>query len=610
MCALKLPNQDLDVDQYLQNITTALSDSNCAIFIDTNILSQLYKLNDSARSDFFDWINNCDKRFHVPAWVIHEYSHRVYSNRTSDYLTELNEIGTINKNFISISNFLKGYIGDDFLIGSQYQNNKADFQADVDKISTTLAKVSKAINNNKVEEHKRKVHKEIRDNMESKVLNSDIYQILQESDRDSCARYANRVPPGFMDSHKEDNSIGDIIIWKEILKFCKDNKITKALLISRDAKKDIVYYPSSQTIKGRRASENEKISIAKESLIFEFFQATGSEDFFVVDFYTLVKQLATRYQSLAISFQIATENENQTTPSQVLNNPVPDEGENGPMQKQADTYPIGGQSAPPPTELKTTHTSEYSEYALADKQYYSHINESQIGCFIKGLMSHNWYTQNDAIKGITSNIINGLEDNQGTKDALFVLGRNILQSADGSSVKALDFIEHLSEKINSWNRTYQEFLIDGMLFEIYFDSEGKVREQTFKASLFDKLYNQLKTQITFYNFDFINSKLNNVTERFVPSVGTDKIYSFNFEYNTGTDFPQKILCNDIDITSLFISVFQYSFSHKSNIKESLSRFLGIPTSCINVQGIPDKINEILYINPPSVLVSNSDDIFL
>lgn len=45
---MKFPKQELDIDTYLQKIETLLKDDSCHIFIDTNIISQLYRLNEDA----------------------------------------------------------------------------------------------------------------------------------------------------------------------------------------------------------------------------------------------------------------------------------------------------------------------------------------------------------------------------------------------------------------------------------------------------------------------------------------------------------------------------------------------------------------------------------
>lgn len=47
---MRFPIQELDVDQYMQTIESLLNDNDCHLFIDTNIISQLYKLKERKAS--------------------------------------------------------------------------------------------------------------------------------------------------------------------------------------------------------------------------------------------------------------------------------------------------------------------------------------------------------------------------------------------------------------------------------------------------------------------------------------------------------------------------------------------------------------------------------
>ncbi len=51
------------------------------------------------------------------------------------------------------------------------------------------------------------------------------------------SRYENCVPPGYLDSKKDTNIYGDLIIWKEILQFAKTNQCS-IIFIGRDMKDD------------------------------------------------------------------------------------------------------------------------------------------------------------------------------------------------------------------------------------------------------------------------------------------------------------------------------------------------------------------------------------
>lgn len=223
---MKFPKLNIDVTLYQNEVKTLLNDDSCSIFIDTNIISQLYRLNDNARRDFYRWVESCGDRFHIPAWVIHEYSDKVCSGNIKDYLPELSKIKTYTKEFDNIADFVKGYIGESLLRGSTYQGKTDTLKNDIDKIASTLEKISRAITNN-LPEHQNTVHEEIIKQLESKVLSSDVFSIVSNAEDIFSQRSHNRVPPGYKDSAKEENCAGDYIIWTEILQFCKNNAVKK-----------------------------------------------------------------------------------------------------------------------------------------------------------------------------------------------------------------------------------------------------------------------------------------------------------------------------------------------------------------------------------------------
>ena len=174
---MRFPITQIDISAYTAKIRSMLNDEDCAIFIDTNILSQLYRLNDNARQDFYSWVKRCGDRFHVPAWVIHEYSDKVYSKQTREYLTELSNVKTYTSEIERLSNFVKGYVGASLLKGTAYEGKVDSLKKDIDNIVGGLNKISKAINNS-FKEHQSMVHREIKKEFEPRVLNTDIYTLL------------------------------------------------------------------------------------------------------------------------------------------------------------------------------------------------------------------------------------------------------------------------------------------------------------------------------------------------------------------------------------------------------------------------------------------------
>lgn len=572
---MKLPIQKLDIELYLQKINGLLNDDECHIFIDTNIISQLYRLNDDARTDFYNWVRTLQDRFHIPVWAIHEYSKKIYSNKgKEEYLSELSKINTIRKELEGILPFVTAYIGDPLLVGTVYQSKKSDLISDLDNVNSVLNKISTAINSSNISNHLNKVHSEI-EKLNGCILSSDIFEIIETLRNYGSTRYEHEIPPGFQDNIKKSNIYGDLIIWKEILEYCTQNQIKKAILISRDSKSDIVYMPSVQNIGTRKASPNEKVKIAHESLVHEFYTKTSSNDFFIIDFKTLVKDLAKNYRNLALSFQISIADEERQIDTNNL------------------TLEINNDDHEEKNELVVldNNENEYLGIALTDEQYDSTTN--CMDRYITELKTYNWYRQNPAINKIISLKETKFPDTIENRSSFFVLGRNILQSADGSSGEAIRFMENFSKYINSWNSVFKKALIDGMLFEVFFDSKGKIRPKGFKATFYNDLCKNAHSVVPKYS-DFINERIEKVkTERFIPKVDVVTTYNFVFEIDKNGD-TQKIKCNDIDISNTFISDWGYNFSNINNLVDSLSGYYAILPKYIKVEGLGDN-NVVKFI---------------
>lgn len=572
---MKLPIQKLDIELYLQKINGLLNDDECHIFIDTNIISQLYRLNDDARTDFYNWVRTLQDRFHIPVGAIHEYSKKIYSNKgKEEYLSELSKINTIRKELEGILPFVTAYIGDPLLVGTVYQSKKSDLISDLDNVNSVLNKISTAINSSNISNHLNKVHSEI-EKLNGCILSSDIFEIIETLRNYGSTRYEHEIPPGFQDNIKKSNIYGDLIIWKEILEYCTQNQIKKAILISRDSKSDIVYMPSVQNIGTRKASPNEKVKIAHESLVHEFYTKTSSNDFFIIDFKTLVKDLAKNYRNLALSFQISIADEERQIDTNNL------------------TLEINNDDHEEKNELVVldNNENEYLGIALTDEQYDSTTN--CMDHYITELKTYNWYRQNPAINEIISLKETKFPDTIENRSSFFVLGRNILQSAEGSSGEAIRFMENFSKYINSWNSVFKKALIDGMLFEVFFDSKGKIRPKGFKATFYNDLCKNAHSVVPKYS-DFINERIEKVkTERFIPKVDVVTTYNFVFEIDKNGD-TQKIKCNDIDISNTFISDWGYNFSNINNLVDSLSGYYAILSKYIKVEGLGDN-NVVKFI---------------
>ena len=479
-------------------------------------------------------------------------------------------------------------------MGSIYQGKVQDLKDEIDAIEDSLKKISTAISKN-IAKHQSTVHEEIVKQLEGRILDTDIFSIVGNADYIFCQRSNNRIPPGYKDNAKEENRVGDYIIWTEILHYCKKNNVKKVILITRDMKTDITYFPDNQTVEGYRPAGNtETIRVAKNSLVHEFYTYTQSDQFKIIDFKTFVKIFASQYKELALSFQLAiAEEEKESAAAKAetsLNDEVKIEEKHTGLHKDEGDV----------NEVVPQRDTPYSGTAISDGQY---NNEANTGCMdeiITQLKTYNWYVQNPAIDKIIKTHKLSVPNTIENKSSVFVLGRNIVQAAEGSSGNAIMFMENISIYIKEWADVFKQAMIDGMLFEVFFNSEGQIRQNEFKAHFFEDIMTNVQKLGLTSPYKFINDRISKVDSRFVPLVGDDEEYTFVFTIDHDGK-TTNLQCNGCDISNTFKRSWRFQFAYIEDVKGALASYYGILKKYINVDGIPEGLDVITYIEEPMEL---------
>lgn len=157
---------------------------------------------------------------------------------------------------------------------------------------------------------------------------------------------------------------------------------------------------------------------------------------------------------------------------------------------------------------------EYGEDALADSNYQPHSSNTARE-ILGGLRSHNWHKQNPAISEITPTNLR-----QFKKDELFVLGRNIYQAACGTAANALSYLENVQTRLGDLGASVGFHVLNGMLFEIFFDSEGRFRADP-KSTELDSVFQLEESELFQDSFEFIGQVLRPYLKNlfYVPSSG-------------------------------------------------------------------------------------------
>jgi hypothetical protein len=167
-----------------------------------------------------------------------------------------------------------------------------------------------------------------------------------------------------------------------------------------------------------------------------------------------------------------------------------------------------------PSVLTDEFIAEYSSQAKADANF--HVASSPLREVIDGLKSHNWYIQNPAMSGLAS-----VEWSRVSKDDLFVLGRNLYQAACGGSNEAATYFSYLSLKLGELEKEVAFHILNGMLYEIYFDSSDRFRDEKKVGRIADVF--ALEGDERFHpSFQFIQQSLRPYSKQLFYIPGTER----------------------------------------------------------------------------------------
>lgn len=167
-------------------------------------------------------------------------------------------------------------------------------------------------------------------------------------------------------------------------------------------------------------------------------------------------------------------------------------------------------------------SSDYKDSSIRDSEYI--LSNTATSKIIRELKSHNWYKQSPAIEMIPK-----LDKTKIDKDELFVLGRNFLQTADGGENIANQYFNDLENIISNFQQEDgTNHFLNGILFEVYFDSEGKFRNEYLKNSLLSQINQLAPNNIYKKSFGFIHKHLIPFSDNifFIPK---HKPTSLNFD---------------------------------------------------------------------------------
>ncbi len=196
-----------------------------AIFIfDTNVFLNLYRYSPNTREQLLNAFEQLKERVWMPYQVAYEFAKDRY-----DIIYESNQ------RFQSIR------IEADKMVSNWKEQLRTDAtDEDIDKLTEFLhdwveqkEKKNQLITNPNEDSIFDKLL-EIFDNRAGQPFGE---TELKEIEKEGELRYSNSIPPGYKDKKKIENKYGDLLVWKEILKYAKENK-KDIIFVTHDQKED------------------------------------------------------------------------------------------------------------------------------------------------------------------------------------------------------------------------------------------------------------------------------------------------------------------------------------------------------------------------------------
>jgi hypothetical protein len=231
---MQLPKPSLPLLEYHNSIQSALEASEVPVYFDTSVLMWCLRIGVEAREEFLQWCRtSLDKRIYIPTWSVHELYKHIREGTIKN-----NASKTINESKKGIKNILE-YIcitSHDSLCGSAGYPSKA---AMVTETRDNVIKIIKILEALSKDNNYEDAIASITEFVNAHIIESDTFRVLESISGAYDVRFAGRVPPGYKDDAKKENTFGDLVFWHEVLQHLKNTNVTgSAIIITNDDKSD------------------------------------------------------------------------------------------------------------------------------------------------------------------------------------------------------------------------------------------------------------------------------------------------------------------------------------------------------------------------------------
>lgn len=260
--------------QYYQLSDRQLSKlfKNCIFIFDTNVLLNLYRYSASTRKDLLKILKKLSSQNRI--WLPFQIALEFQQNRLSVISDQKIKFGEVKKVITNIQDEFKTQLDK---LNLRKRHSAINPDELLEKISSAFDDYSKTLE--KFEEKQSDVYEddELRNEIDSIFENkigepfsqAELDQIFEEGKK----RYSQNRPPGYADESEKKGTyyfyknlqikreFGDLIYWKEIIRYATENKIEGLILVTDDNKEDWWLRVSGKTIGPRQELVSEILEI-------------------------------------------------------------------------------------------------------------------------------------------------------------------------------------------------------------------------------------------------------------------------------------------------------------------------------------------------------------
>lgn len=284
-------------------------EENTIIILDTNILLALVKYSTYSSSNIIKILNACLEKTWIPNQVFKEYN----SNKNSEFAKVKKKYERFQKGMTTILKETSQKLHKTIKEAQKLEYPGCNFLEEelLKQIASLKATIDDYYKSLGVEYEFTKKEKQVldlesymskmvtNDRIGKPITQSEMLNIIQEGE----LRYKYNIPPGYEDIKEKEgiDVFGDLFIWKELLNYTKENRISNVIFVTNDLKEDwwLLKGEEKLPVKIRPELEKEFKEFNEDCEIFFFdlskFQSLSADYFKFPSYHTYLELNADTY---------------------------------------------------------------------------------------------------------------------------------------------------------------------------------------------------------------------------------------------------------------------------------------------------------------------------